>query len=97
MSQCESCGRRGKVPRGGDEDAKCEFCGGRLQQVWGLGQLAHRARFDRGPGSSPQLHETQVREALYGRRDQRASDADRGSSAEPEHETDGPVESGPEA
>ncbi|HEY5196170.1 MAG TPA: hypothetical protein VIJ51_03995 [Solirubrobacteraceae bacterium] len=68
---------------------RCEFCGGRLRQVWGLAQLAQRARTDRGAGS-PQLYESQVREALYGRADHQGTGADRGSSPEHATENDGP-------
>jgi hypothetical protein len=66
VSRCESCGRRGKPVRGAGDATRCEFCGGRLRISWGLAQLAQRARTDRRD-ATPQLHESQVREALYGR------------------------------
>jgi hypothetical protein len=83
LSRCESCGRRARLSRPGDEEARCEFCGGRLRQVWGLGQLVQRARADRGAGS-PQLYESQVREALYGPQDHAAERPQQEPGAEPE-------------
>jgi hypothetical protein len=82
LSRCESCGRRAKLSRGTDDDTRCEFCGGRLRPVWGLAQIAQRTRADRGAGS-PQLHESQVREALYGRPGQAPPGHQDGADGEP--------------
>jgi hypothetical protein len=92
LSRCESCGRRAKISRGGDDDRTCDFCGGRLRQVWGLAQLA-RATHEAGP---PQLYESQVREALYGRQEQAGSAGGGGSSPEHGEHRDDPVGPDPE-
>jgi hypothetical protein len=38
LYRCTSCARNGLQPHGAA--APCEFCGGALLPVWGLGQLA---------------------------------------------------------
>ncbi len=38
LYQCSSCERRARGPTG--DGGPCEFCGGPLRAVWGLGQLA---------------------------------------------------------
>ncbi len=50
LYQCSSCERQARGPDG--DERPCEFCGGPLRQVWGLGQLAP-ARHERE--SSPEV------------------------------------------
>jgi hypothetical protein len=37
LHRCTSCARRVRPP---DQGGRCEFCGGTLEAVWGLGQVA---------------------------------------------------------
>jgi hypothetical protein len=57
LSSCVSCDRVTRAQ--GEPGGTCEFCGGALRPIWGLGQLAGR-RGDRD--AHPEAHPGAVRE-----------------------------------
>ncbi len=64
LHECSSCGRH--VRRAAATGAPCEFCGGPLRAVWGLGQTPSSSRSSDPAAASAVKLKARVREMLRG-------------------------------
>ncbi len=64
LHRCSSCGRH--VRRATASGARCEFCGGPLQAVWGLGQTPSPRAGDVAAAPPSEKVKARVREMLRG-------------------------------